>query len=306
MSKSRIMIASMTAIMLLSGCRVNSSPAKASTATISIEDDLGRKVVLPINPTRVISLSPEATEIIYALGAEKSLIAVVNESDYPLQAKDLPKVGSFSSPSYEAILELAPDLVIATGHEQASFVGKLESVGVNVFAIYPKDITALQMDIKMLGTILGCSEESIRLVGQINDGLSEVQRIVATLHRPKVFIEIADQPLMTVSNGSFVDQLINIAGGENIASNLPRPYCRIEPEQVLIADPEVIILAHTSSTVEGVANRPGWSNIAAIRNGRLICDIDPSLVFRAGPRLVSGARALAQAFHPELNLPRGK
>jgi iron complex transport system substrate-binding protein len=304
MSKTWWLAITLGLCLALVGCRAQDGQTESPGKTFALTDDLGRQVNVPEHPSRVISLSPEATEIIYALGAEKSLIAVVNESDYPPQAKDLPRVGSFSSPSYEGILGMYPDLVIATGHEQASFVGKLASTGVTVVAIYPKDVSVLLLDIKMLGNIYGRTAEAAALVQQIQSRLDEVRRLAANRPRPKVFVEIADQPLMTVAHGSLVDELITIAGGDNIGAGLPRPYCRIEPEQVLAANPDVIILAHGAATPAEVAARPGWQNINAVKNGRVISDIDPSLIFRAGPRIVDGAHALLYAFHPELIVPQ--
>jgi iron complex transport system substrate-binding protein len=304
MSTVRWLAIGLGLLLVLGGCRAQNGQSTPAGQTIALTDDLGRQVTIPRNPARVVSLSPEATEIIYALGAEKSLIAVVNESDYPPATKDLPKVGSFSSPSYEGILGLDPDLVIATGHEQASFVGKLASAGVTVVAIFPKDVSALLLDVKMLGTIFGRSDQAERLVSQLNSGLDEVRRLAANRPRPKVFVEISDQPLMTVAHGSLVDELINIAGGDNIGAGLPRPYCRMEPEQVLAANPDVIILAHGAATPAEVAARPGWQNLSAVKSGRIVADIDPSLIFRAGPRIVDGAYALLYAFHPELITPK--
>jgi len=305
MSHIKLFTLGLAVVLALGGCRAQNQQASLSSQTIALTDDLGREVQIPQNPSRVISLSPEATEIIYALDADKSLIAVVNESDYPLQVKDLPKVGSFSSPSYEGILGLKPDLVIATGHEQSDFVGRLASAGVTVVAIFPKNIAALLLDINMLGTIFSRTDEADKLVQQINIGLDEVRRMAVNRPRPKVFVEIADQPLMTVAHGSLVDELIDIAGGENIGASLPRPYCRIEPEQVLAANPDVIILAHGAATPSEVADRPGWRNIRAMQDGCIVSVIDPSLIFRAGPRTVEGARALLWAFHPELKQLEG-
>jgi iron complex transport system substrate-binding protein len=304
MSNIKRLTIGLAVVLALGGCRAQNQQPNIAGQTIALTDDLGRTVNIPQDPSRVISLSPEATEIIYALGADKSLIAVVNESDYPPQVKDLPRVGSFSSPSYEGILGMDPDLVIATGHEQAEFVGKLESAGVTVVAIFPKNIAALLLDIDMLGTILGRKSEADKLEKQISDGLDEVRRMAVNHPRSKVFVEIANEPLMTVALGSLVDELIDIAGGENIGASLPRPYCRIEPEQVLAANPDVIILAHGAATPAEVADRPGWRNIRAVQDGRIVSDIDPSLIFRAGPRTVDGANALLNAFHPELIVPK--
>lgn len=307
MSINKLLVVIPILTLLGLGCS-NTVPAErtSSNYSLTVRDDLGHEVTMNSVPSRVISLSPEATELVYALDAGDTLVAVVTECDYPPAAKELPKVGSFSTPSFEAILGYAPDLVLATGHEQESFVKILEDNKVPVMAIYPQTLADVQKDMRLLGEVFNKKDKGEELASDLIRSVEDVKKAVVGFPRPRVYVEIADQPLMTASEGSMVAEMMEIAGGDNVAKGLPRAYCRIEPEVVLAADPEVIVLAHTASNTATVSARPGWSNMSAVRKDRIISDIDPSLIFRAGPRLGDGLWALACAFHPEIIPPRAK
>jgi iron complex transport system substrate-binding protein len=264
-------------------------------------DDLGRTVVVPAEPKRIVCTSPEITEILFAVGAGDLVVGVVRGCDWPPAAADLPAVGDFSTVSVERVVALEPDLIMTTGHEQERIIKQLEPLGVPVVAFLAPGIDGVRRNIEAVGEIVGREEEAAAAAAAFNAEIDKVKVAVAAVpagERPRVYLEICPEPLMTVSEGSFVHEAIELAGGANVGTGLPRPYSRIEPEAVIARDPEVIVLCHGASTPAAVAGRTGWGGVAAVRAGR-VYEADPDLVLRAGPRLAEGVVSLHELFYPE-------
>lgn len=252
---------------------------------------------------RIISLSPATTEILYRLGLDDEIVAVTTFCNYPPQAQKKERVGSFSQPNFEKIIMLKPDLILATGLEQASSVEKLRQLGLSIYVSDPANIEELFASLREIGSLTHREKEAMLLVNQMKAAVEAIKSRVAVVSRgekPKVFIEIWHDPLMTAGKGSYVDELIRIAGGENIAFDAPRPYSYFSVEQVIECDPDYIILGYMSqlTPLSVYGERLGWKEITAVKNKRIYNDINPDLFFRPGPRLVEGLQAIHEKLYP--------
>ncbi|MGC9337848.1 MAG: helical backbone metal receptor [Candidatus Cloacimonadia bacterium] len=256
--------------------------------------DAGNSVSEGVKP-KIVVLSPEIAEIISALGGEKNIVALTNECDFPSSLQKKPKVGSFSSPNIEAIVSLEPDIVFVSALEQEIVRNNLKKLGLTVYQFYPQSIEELLNVIKEIGNLIGKSKEAEVLIQEFRTTLSTIAKPVKT---PKVYVEIYNNPLMTVSSNSFIGDLIHKSGGKNIFPELPREYCRVTPESVVARDPDIIIVTYPGITKKDIMQRAGWEQIGAVQNGRIYTqeDFDMELIVRAGPRSIHGIRILSQIF----------
>ena len=252
---------------------------------------------------RIISIAPATTEIACALGLEDDLVAVSTFCDYPPGVKSKEKVGSFSDPNIEKVLVLKPDIILATGLEQAQVVGKLKKIGLKVMVSDPKTFRELYDSVLAIGKACGKEKEAVTLINKMKKTISSVSAKVALIEpdkRPKVYFEIWHDPIMTAGKGSFVDEMITIAGGVNITSDAPRPFSQFSPELIVKRDPDVIILGYMvkgEGAAESLSKRFGWDKIRAVKQNRVYDDIDPNMLFRPGPRLADAVVQLNERFY---------
>ena len=252
---------------------------------------------------RIVSITPATTEIACALGLEKDLVGVSTFCDYPPSVKKKEKIGSFSDPNIEKIIMLKPDVILATGLEQAQAVEKMKRLGLNVIPVEPGDFEGLFRSVTEIGNACGKSKEASELVRNMRRSLDSLKAKVSGIDkplRPKVYFEIWNDPVMTAGKGSFIDEMITIAGGINIADDTGRPFSQFSAELVVERDPDVIILGYMAggpSAAGSVGKRLGWSGIKAVKAGKVYDDIDPDTLFRPGPRLIDGVKALNDRFY---------
>ena len=292
--------------LLILSCSKKEKPAEDGGAFLTLTDDLGHKVALTNPPHRIICLSPEAGETLAELGRLDRVIAVVSECEYPPEITHLPKVGSFSSPSYEKILSLSPDLVISTGLEQEEFTKKLINENIPVLALYSRTLDDVMKNIRVLGRITDSEKRAEEIINSMEEKFENIKNTLMSIpeekRHPKVYVEISPDPLMTVARGSFVGDIITLTGCINIGEDLPREYCRIDPEVVIARDPDYIIILYDGATEDDVAKRTGFNVIKAVKEGHIITGINPDLLLRASPRLADGASLLFDRTHPDYNL----
>jgi len=212
-------------------------------------------------------------------------------------------VGSFSSPSIEKIISLSPDYIFCTGLEQAPVIAQLRQLNFNVYVADPVNAKELFKTIEEIGQITHKIKEASLLIEKMESEIEEVVskvKLIPQEERIKVFIEIWHEPLMTAAKGSFVDELITLAGGVNIAHDLIRPYCNFSAEKVISLNPQCIILAYMDSQapLKLVQQRFGWNKIDAVKNGRVFNDIDPDTLLRPGPRITRGLIEVYKRLYP--------
>ncbi len=284
-------------------------PTTASTpSSLTVTDVAGRKVTLPGIPQRIISLAPSNTEILFALGLGPKVVAVDDFSDYPAEAKVLLKIGGSSGKyNFEQIVALKPDLVLAAEITPPDAIKKLEDLKltVAVISVTKTSFDSILNDIALVGQMTGQVKQATSLTSAMQQKIDAIKARVATAKtQPRVYWELdASDPAkpFTVGPGNFVNDLITQAGGVNVFGTASKPYPQISIEQVVTANPDVIILSDVAYgiTVDSVFKRSGWENIAAVQSKQVL-PIDGNLTNRPGPRIVDGFEAVAKLIHPEL------
>jgi iron complex transport system substrate-binding protein len=271
---------------------------------ITLTDGLKRKVSLPGSAQRIVSLAPSNTEILYAIGAGTQVVGRDESSDYPSQVSSLPTVGGYSGFNTEAIVALHPDLVLAGGINTPELVASLEKLGLTVFYLSnPTTLEEMCANLETVAQLSGHVTEAAALVGSLKARIAAVDaKILPLSSRPTVYYEIdatdTTKPY-TYGPGSFGDLLIQRAGGANIGSNLKGQWAQMSLEQLVVADPTIIILGDSAygTTIDSLKQRHGWEGLDALKNNQVF-PFDDNLVSRPGPRLVDGLEALAKLLHP--------
>jgi iron complex transport system substrate-binding protein len=284
------------------------TPLPEPTAeSITLTDGLDRQVELSEPAGTVISMAPSNTEILFAVGAGDQVIGRDEFSDYPAEASELPSIGGgFGDYNLEAIVELEPDLVLAAGINTPDQVQALSDLGLIVFFLEnPTTLDEMYTNLLTVAELTGHLEDTEELVKALQDRVAAVDDAVSSAEdRPTAFYELdATDPSApwTAGTGTFIDSLITRAGGENIASDQEGQYLQLSIEEILVRNPQVILLGDAAYgvTPESLMERTGWSAIDAITNNR-VYSFDDNLVSRPGPRLVDGLEQLAVLLHPEL------
>jgi iron complex transport system substrate-binding protein len=276
-----------------------------SAATVHaklVTDQLGREVLVPDDPKRVVSLAPSITEIVFALGEGHRLKGVTQHCDFPPEAGSLPKVGSYVHLDLEKIVALKPDLCLGTRDGNPREVAeKLEALNIPVYAVNPRDLKTVMDAVLEIGRLLHAEQKAQVLANGMRARIEEVKaRVAGTEERPTVFFQIGIVPIVSVGTQTLIDELIIAAGGRNLAAG-STPYPRFSKEQVVALEPEIIII--TSMTrgqdfepVRDEWNR--WGNLPAVRNRRIHI-VESDLFDRPSPRLVEGLELLSRLIHPE-------
>ncbi len=280
------------------------SPITAqSTANRTLTDQAGRTVQVPDTPERVVSLAPSITEIVYALGQQNRLVGATRFSDYPPEARKLPRVGSYVHLDIERIAALNPDLCIAVKDgNPIDVIRRLEGLGIPVFAVNPVNLRTVMEAVQAAGNLLNAPDRAAALVRDMEHRISRVRRQAARAdERPGVFFQIGIQPIVAVGRDTFIHELIETAGGKNLTAG-DLPYPRFSREQVLALAPEVIII--TSMAREGSFRRmkeewERWPGLPAVRNSRIHI-VNSDLYDRPSPRMVEGLEQLFRLIHPGL------
>jgi iron complex transport system substrate-binding protein len=253
---------------------------------------------------RYISLAPSTTEILFALGLSADIVGVSSYCNYPLEAKNKENIGDFSHPNIEKIIFLKPDYIFCTGLEQAPVVEELRRLKLNVYVADPAGIEGLFKTMQNIGAITDKEKEAQVLVSRMKTDIEVIRQrtnAIPEAERVKVFVEIWHEPLMTAGSGSFVDEMITLAGGLNVAHNVPRPYCYFSAEKVVNLNPAVIIMTYMDKQppLKLVESRFGWSNIDAVKNKKVFNDIDPDELLRPGPRITDGLKKIQTKLYPQ-------
>ena len=285
------------------GDKGTSTPTVAATAAtqypLTLTDGKSRSVTLEDAPQRIASLSPAATEVLFAIGAGDQVAAVDKFSDYPPEAKTRQQLDAFE-PSVEAIAGAQPDLVFVF-FDPGNLVDGLARAGLTVFFLEtPTSVEGVLAQIRLLGQATGHPQEADELVATMQQGIDDIEEQLADVEQgPRLFHEV-DNQLYTVAPASFVGSLYTILKAQNIAAGTDQAFPQLSQEAIIEADPEVIILGDAAGgeTAETVKARPGWGSISAVKNSRIYV-IDPDIVSRPGPRLVDALGTLAQALYPE-------
>lgn len=246
---------------------------------------------------RYVVLSPEIAEILAALGLEDRIVGLTDECTYPPSLQEIPKVGAFGAIKTENVIALKPSLIFSSGLEQEGISKDLERLGYQVVSVYPKSVAEIYESIMRVGAITGTDKEAESLVQSMQSEIDALRQSNAGKSIPKVYLEIYRDPIMSVADNSFVGELIEIAGGNNVFDTLERDYSRVKAEDVIAAKPDIMI-CYSQDSLQNIRSRKGWQDIPAIRDSMIFFEdsIDPDLIQRAGPRIVEGLRKLSQIY----------
>ena len=292
------------ALLLSAACAPGPASIPVATPSASpspavVTDFQGRSVQLPRSVSRIVSIGASNTEFLFALGAGDRIVGVDDYSDEPSAAKAKERVGGVKV-NVEKVVSLRPDLVVIVKLSDGT-IERLAAALITVLVVDPQSLADVAKTASLLGTAVGADGEKLaREVSQRLDAVRERARSLTP--KPRVFHELdATDPAkpFTVGPGSFVHELIELAGGVNVAARAASPYPQLSAEELVRADPEIIVLADADYgvTPEQVAARAGWGSIAAVRTKRIV-PMNANLVSRPGPRVAEAAEALARAFHP--------
>jgi len=278
--------------LLFIGLLVISIPLQAA---VTVQDDAGRTVTLKQPALRIISLAPHVTEQLFAIGAGERIIGAVDYSDYPEQAKALPRVGGYSRLDLERILALQPDLIVGwqSGND-ARQLERLQQLGLTVYLSEPRHLDDIANDMERLGQLSGVGKQAAAAAERFRQGIAALRDQHQGVKPLRVFYQIWNRPLMTVNGQHLISDVINLCGGDNIFATIDNLTPTVSVEAVLAANPQVIIASGMASErPEWLDDWRRWPKLAAVRNKQLYV-IAPDIIQRATPRLLQGAKRMCQ------------
>ena len=276
--------------------------ALATTYPLTVTDDLGAEVTLEAEPTRVVSMLPSYTETLCAVGACDKLVGVDRYSDFPAQVQALPNLGgTLSETNVEGLVALEPDLVLVS--ESGDLAQTLRDLGLTVHAGSPQTFEETFDYFERMGQMLNREAQAQALIARTRLEIGEVESRTRGLDTPSVYYEIDATPY-SVGPTSFIGTLIQKAGGDNIVSADQGEFPQLEPEYIVAANPEIIILGNAPSgeSVETLEARPGFASLDAMQSGRVVelSEEQVNIMNRPGPRIAEAAKLLASILHPEV------
>jgi iron complex transport system substrate-binding protein len=262
---------------------------------------------LPNKPTRIVSLAPNLTEILFALGLNEEIVAVSNDSDYPLEAANKKKIGTFWQPNTEAIIACRPDLVVTLRlrtEQHKPTADSLRRLGYRVLTLRIETISELLAAIQEIGITTGCKLRADQLVESISHHLDRLQSKLGSSDKVKVLWVVQSEPLRVAGRNTFINELIELAGGENAIGATLQQYPPIGAEEILTCGAEAIIqsamgksnIAGQQKAAEKFWSR--WTNLPAVKNNRIYV-VEPDTTLRLGPRLPEGVKIISDCLYPD-------
>lgn len=250
-------------------------------------------------PQRIVSLAPSVTETLFALGFGNRVVGVTTYCDYPAEARQLPKIGGFANPSLEAIVAKRPDLVIGVNDSSHPVKAReMERLGIQVTLVSVNSVKEILNSIKLIARWLGSPEAGDKLVHKITLQFDEVTKRVAPAPRRSTLLAVGLRPLVAVGGKNFIDELITLAGGENIAGDAAQPWLNLPDEYVVAKAPQVIIEAGMGSERGPTRNWRDLKSIPAVKEQR-VYSYRSDKILRPGPRIGEGLEEIARLVHPE-------
>jgi iron complex transport system substrate-binding protein len=310
-SMKKLIVAILTIVMMvtLAACTSNSKDVSSSkiqkedSATkypYTAKDSKGKEVVIEKEPKRIISVAPSVTELIYALGKGDELVGRTDYDDYPEQVKNVQSIGSLTDPNVEKIIELKPDVVVASTHFKDDVAKKLEDLGIKVVVLYnAKDFNGAYGSINTLGQIINAQDNAKNLVASMKKKIEDVKEKVKGKETPKTYyvVGFGKDGDYTATGDTFIGQMIEMAGGNNIAKD--GAGWKYSLEKIIENNPEYIVISKNFGMKDQFISTAGYKELSAVKNNKVI-EIDDNLLNRQGPRLADGVEALAKILHPDV------
>jgi ABC-type Fe3+-hydroxamate transport system substrate-binding protein len=286
----------LTALIVAAAACGGSAPARDAAPAAEIRDDFGMPITFEGEPKRIVSLNPTTTEVLFAIGASDRLVGRSQWDAFPDSAARIPSLGQALRPNVEAILGARPDLVIlyASQDNRAAY-DRLRQAGINAVAFRIDSIAQFERDTRLIGRLTGDSVRADALVDSVRATLDRVRAATASLPHPTVFIHAWDKPIIAIGAGSFMSQLLEIAGGRNAYADLPGPSATVTLEDVVQRNPDYVFASPISAPKMRAS--ASWRTIPAVRAGKLLV-YDTVLVGRPSVLLGAAAVSLANLLHP--------
>jgi iron complex transport system substrate-binding protein len=287
-------------LLTITACNAVSKSTVDGPITRTLTDDAGRRVSLPAKVDRVISLAPNLTEIVFAVGGGADLVGRTSYCDYPPEAKSVAEVGDTLHPSLERIISLKPQVVlISTASQLEVFTRQLQNQNIAVFVTDPHDLEGVFRSIGQVGEILGKRDQAVTLVQTLRARTNAVEEAVKQKPAVRVFYQLSGEPLYTAGHDSFVTDLMRRAGGISVTADLPGAWPKFSSESALAAKPDAIILPTGGSMGSGNSKvTEALRESPAVKQGRVYKINDDHLV-RPGPRAIDGLEEMERALHPD-------
>ena len=264
----------------------------------TVQDALGRTVQVPEHPHRLVCLMPSVVDDVYALGAGADVVAVTDYTKYPAEAKTKPSVGSILSPSMETILSLHPDLVLGSADmSRTETVEQLERLGIVVFMVSTHGVDGIYKSIASLGLALNREDSANQLIAKLRGREAAVRRRVSGKPVLKILMPVGYDPIVTIGKHAFITDLIEIAGGHSVTSDIDQEWPQVSLEAMLARTPDALLLIRGSRmSMDKIRERPGWESLPAVRNNRVYY-VDDRITFPS-PVAFDALEELAKQFHP--------
>jgi len=300
---NKLRLASLAALLIglcLAAC-YRTSPASQIPAARTFTDELGREVKIAFPPQRIVSLAPSVTETLFALGLGDKVVGVTAYCDFPEAARTKEKIGDTLNPNPERLIALKPDLVVMTTASQLEkLLRQMGDLNIAVYVTDPRSVGDVLASIRKLGEVTGTTTEAENIVRQMQARIAEVEIRTKAFPKPRVLYVLQTAPLITAGRNTFINHLIQLAGGDSISGNEPTDYPQLSRETALARLPEVIVApaSHGTEQVKADDLRRDFAATPAIKTNRIVW-VNPDFVDRPGPRLVDGLEQLAKGLHPE-------
>jgi iron complex transport system substrate-binding protein len=273
----------------------------------TVTDETGRKLDITPAPQRIVSLAPGITETLYALGLENKIAGVTTFCNWPAAAVTKTRIGGFTNPSIEKIVSLKPDLIIATADgNRKDTVEKLARLNLPVYVTNPSDTKGVLNSILHIGEITNREKQAGKMVAKFQRRLNHIANQVRHKRKPRVFFQIGLEPIITAGKGTLINEVIERAGGVNVAGRDVANYPRYSAEGIIGAAPEIIIFAPMVHDKEFTGVRRFWQKfreLPAVKNNK-IYPMNADLINRASPRIVDAIEKMALILHPEIKFSR--
>ncbi len=253
---------------------------------------------------RIVSLAPNITESLFAIGVgEKEIVGITDYCNYPKEAAGIRKVGSLMSVNIETIVSMDPDYVFSSGSEFSPSNVRIKNAGLRLIVLNAESVGEAMSNILRLGKILGKDAEAKEAVRRMKNRLAKVKNSADRIKtRKKVYVEIWDDPITSAGDGSLVNEVVTMAGGINIAGRIGMLYPALSPEFVINSNPDFMLIGYMSRNQEHtksiITKRLGWQDINAVKSKNIICDINPDIFLRPGPRIVEGIEIIYKKLYP--------
>jgi iron complex transport system substrate-binding protein len=273
----------------------------AAPVSNSFTDEIGRRVEIPAAVKRIVSLAPNLTEIVFALGEGDRLAGDTDYCDYPAEATKKPHVGGTVNPNLEQVVALAPDVVLATAINRRETVDALTRIGVPVYATDPHSVDGMIASVENIGKVLHAEKNAARLAEDLRGRLSDIDRRMAGTELRRVLFVVWTAPLISIGSGTFIADALRRAGARSVVVTTEE-WPRVNLEEIVRLQPEFLVFPDTHGgdtrhDIDVLRARPGWRDLDALRRGKIVIISDA--INRPAPRMVDAVEQLARALHPD-------